>query len=91
MIADLIVAVAVIAVAAAIIIIASGFVVRDCARHGPRRYHAGLDLPDDPGVPDDPDELLGLLRPRGAAVENKMSRVFRARKALLRHREGTRS
>jgi hypothetical protein len=92
MIADLVVAVAVIAVAGAIIIIASGFVVRDCARHGPRRYHVGLDLPDDPGVPDDPDELLSVLRPQGTAVATKMHRVLHRRRALLRKpREGTRS
>lgn len=79
-----------IAIAVAVIVIAPSFVTRGTGRHGPRRFHAGLDLPGDPGVPDDPDELLSVLRPCGAAVENKLNRVLRARRALLRRREETR-
>jgi hypothetical protein len=47
----------------------------------PRRRH--LDLPDDPGVPDKPDDLLAALRPQDGAVANKLTRTFWMRRALL--------
>jgi hypothetical protein len=43
-----------------------------------------LDLPGDPGVPDEPEELLAALRPQDGAVANKLTRTFRMRRALLR-------
>jgi hypothetical protein len=42
-----------------------------------------LDLPDDPGVPDDPDDLLAALRPQDGSVANKLTRTFWMRRALL--------
>lgn len=43
-----------------------------------------LDLPDDPGVPDEPDDLLTALRPQDGSVANKLTRTFWMRRALLK-------
>lgn len=53
-------------------------------RRRPRR----LDLPGDPGVPEEPDDLLDKLRPQDGSVANKLARTFWMRRALLgRHNE----
>jgi hypothetical protein len=48
-------------------------------RPGQRR----LELPGDPGVPDEAEEHLAALRPRDGAVANALTRTFSARRALL--------